>query len=253
MSYESLFKGYPHEGGPKSKELFPNRPDTAIEDEKVVITINHDHYKIDWTDADAKQPNRFTDFLLHRLHDFNCALKVAETQISDMQAAYPFLPQDFGFFPKEIPDGKGGNIRVYEADGIGLMRDNTTEKENMWWLIQPNKSNIQLFLPSNHIAFAALKALCLYNPKLDEETVVGEASMSKEDQAVINDEAAKKHDWKSENIPASESEGKKIRTSTCSKCGIEMSGPWYWKDEFMMSENSIDPVCERTTVKIDEN
>ncbi len=122
---------------------------------------------------------------------------------------------------KTFPDGKGGNIRVYQSESIGLMRDNTTEKESMWWLIQPGKSNINLWLPSNHIAYAVLKALGLYNAKLDEEAVVGDASMSKEEQLQINEEEAKKHNWDKITPRFDEKTSSKDRYTvyTCEKCG----------------------------------
>lgn len=147
---KSIQKGYPFDG-PKSAELFPNRLNPVIKDNKVGITINPDIFPDYFA---TKQP--LTDFLLARVFDYHKALEVAEQQISDMQEEYPFIPEDFKFSVDKLPTETDDIFqKTYYVKGSCLM---TRGEDDKWILAAPGIS-CQVSIPNASTAYTILKSL----------------------------------------------------------------------------------------------
>jgi hypothetical protein len=189
MAFEALYRGYPY-NGVKSKELFINRPTITMDDGKVFIECNPEHFP-DWTERISR--GDIQDFILFRLWDYCNALVTAERQVEDMMAAYPFIPEDFDFEKREslVNAGTTENKPYYfhKDSGAILMKVGSDDE---WVLMDSSGSKINLKLPTNHMAYAVLFSMGIYKNK--EETVyAGEGTgMTAEEMEKFNKEDGEK-------------------------------------------------------------
>lgn len=168
-------EGYPYDGV-ESKRFFVQRPLLYIgqdgdEKGKVCLEVNTDHFTVPQEGLGTP----FADFCLHRLIEFQEALKMSEEQINDMLTEDPVIPENYGFEVmhenKEITDPP---ICVYVSkfdENVTLFRkpgDINDKNWNpaMWTILKKEVSDgsttfkeIELNLPSARIAFAAFYAL----------------------------------------------------------------------------------------------
>lgn len=156
----SPYGGYPNDGI-KSRELFPNRIHTDIEDGKAFLSINHEHYPQFLT---CDTPEKLNDFYIDRIHDLTRALHIAEVQITDMHADQPFIPEDFKFTPHiTFGDHK---IQAYQKNNWAMIRGKGTR-----WIISNKNTDspIVIDLPSSQIAFIVLRAIGVISDEDFEE------------------------------------------------------------------------------------
>jgi hypothetical protein len=149
---KSLFGGYPHEGI-KTAEVFPNRVKTSIVEERVFADIDTDKYPM-W--IDSQSPERQRDFFMDRLHDANTALGIAEQQIRDIQAEYPFIPQDFGFEETTLKLTDEGFSPTCYAKGAHML---ARIEDTTWMITGVTEKGIKIILPNAHIAFLVLRSM----------------------------------------------------------------------------------------------
>lgn len=187
-------KGYPFEVA-ISKKRFIYRLNPAP-DAKGIIKIfpNKTQYPI-W-----KGVNWFHDFfsgklisfLMHRIYDYDEALKAAEEQIDAILREEPFLPEDFGFIkavgPQTIHDVP---VTVYISkhnEDVSVFRE--IEKEitdnSLTWILMRQKENgefyeTRLFLPCHRIAYAAFHALGV---EIEEESSVADLPAQGEQKTI---------------------------------------------------------------------
>lgn len=178
---KSMFAGYPHDGKVKSAETFPNRIPTRIVEGKVMAHINDNFYP-DWKDCGEDHDK--VDFLLDRIHDYNTALDIAEQQILDIAAEYPFLPQDFGFL--ETDDkfaGEGFQPQCYRKGRYLIARID----DDHWFVAGIGK----IMMPSSQVAYIVLRSLGIITDEEFSEDEVHRVSMDTNDIAAA-DETIKK-------------------------------------------------------------
>lgn len=157
--FNKELKKYPF-GDAASKLDFPNRIPTSIVDGKVLAEINHDHYP--QMDLIEKGEMEFKDFLLDRIHDYNCALELAEKQILDMQNPAPFIPQDYGF--EYVGETRGDSF--YTKGDVRLSRSGDM------WFVTRGKEFFSLLLRDEQTAETVLHAMGVIRPEDVQDTVV---------------------------------------------------------------------------------
>ncbi len=159
-----ITKGYPYDK-PASEERFVVRLIPYIGSKgRVFINVDTKCY------PDYKSPNwfqrtfvsKFTDFLMHRIYDYDQALLAAEAQIYEMQKDYPFVPEDFGFEkiygPKTISDPP---VSIYASkynNNISIFRG----KDDFWTMLTKKEEGFDsktLKFPCHRIAYATFHAL----------------------------------------------------------------------------------------------
>lgn len=157
---KSLFGGYPHEGI-KSQELFPNRVGTYLKEGKVHMIYDRAQY----TFPDAVEQQK--DWCMDRIHDYGNALNIAEQQILDMRAPYPFIPDDFGFTETDFIINPEGFSPTCYSKGKHMIAN---VEESSWMITGiTNGSGITIDLPNAHIAFITLRALGVVTDKEFDE------------------------------------------------------------------------------------
>lgn len=158
----SIQKGYPFDEV-KSKELFPNRLNPQMKDNKVGITIDPEVFPDYYTE---KQP--ITDFLLARIYDYHNALDIAEQQIKDMNEEYPFIPEDFNFSPDKLPTQDSDiTQKTFYSKGSCLI---TRAEDDKWHLVAPGIS-CRINIKNASTAYTILKALEIISDEEFGETV----------------------------------------------------------------------------------
>lgn len=152
---KSMFGGYPHVGI-KSQETFPNRIPTRIVEEKVMALIDAKFYP-DW--SKCENDSQKVDFLLDRIHDYNIALGLAEQQLKDIAAEYPFIPQDFNFVETDEKfGGDGFQPQCYKRGKYLIARVD----DHCWFIAGIGK----VMLSNSQMAFIVLRSLGIIS---DEE------------------------------------------------------------------------------------
>lgn len=187
---KSLFGGYPHEGT-KSIEAFPirNRLHPKLIDGKIMTTVDmgvYPHFPTSIV-SDTMEGNdtALKDFLLDRIADYDQALNIAEQQIKDISAEYPFIPEDFGFELTELRANTGPdnyNPPMYKKDNFVMAR-----VEDDKWLLADAGSKL-ISLPNAHIAFIVLRSLGVITDEEfagDTEFSVNETDLSEADKENI--------------------------------------------------------------------
>jgi hypothetical protein len=149
---KSLFGGYPHDGI-KTQEVFPNRVKTSIVENRVFADIDTTVYPA-WIDQQSPEQQR--DFFMDRLHDANTALGIAEQQIRDMHAEYPFIPQDFGFEETTLKLTDEGFSPTCYAKGKHMI---ARIDDDNWMITGIAEKGIPVGLHNAHIAFLVLRSL----------------------------------------------------------------------------------------------
>lgn len=147
---KSLFGGYPH-NGIKSLEILPNRVGATLVSGKVMLVMNKEHFTF------PKSIESQRDFCFDRIYDYTNALAIAEQQISDMQAEYPFIPQSFGFQETDLILNPHGFSPTCYTKGKYMIAN----VEDYKWIITGvnNGDGITIDLPNIDVAFITLRAL----------------------------------------------------------------------------------------------
>jgi hypothetical protein len=153
---KTMQKGYPY-SGIKSREIFPSH---------IRLDINNFYDSSSGEDTSVLITDRQKlSFLESKAHMYHRALTIAEDQIDDILADYPFLPEDFGFKRGQIQNEAGFDIATYYTKGQHILsRISDTE-----WLIGgiiPSHT-IKIILPSQKEAYTTL--FCLGVIKEGEE------------------------------------------------------------------------------------
>lgn len=224
---KSLFGGYPHEGI-KSQDTFKinSRLHPKLDEGKIRVMIDHGiypHLPFESTDTQLK------DFLLDRIADYDQALNIAEQQIRDIGAEYPFIPEDFGFELTELRADTGPdryNPPMYRKDNFVIAR-----VEDHKWLLADAGSKL-IDLPNAHIAYIVLRSLGVITDEEfagDTEFSVNESELTPEDK---------------ENIAGIEDLAKRLELARPGELGVIIPGKAKWDDSqsmFLIPSNKFYP------------
>lgn len=177
---KSIQKGYPFDGA-KTLELFPNRLNPTLVNERVQITIDPKIFPTYYTENQD-----LSDFLLARVFDYHKALEVAEQQIKDMQEEFPFLPEDFGFTPDKLPVEGSDYQRTFYIKGTNIL---TRDGDDKWILGIFGASPVKLSIANSHEAYVVFKSLGVIS---DEEFGEEVFSFTKEmlEQGEVSDQGS---------------------------------------------------------------
>ena len=211
---KSLFGGYPH-SGIKSQEAFKpqSRLYPELHEGKIGIRMDlaiYPNFPTGSNDTELK------DFLLDRIADYDQALNIAEQQIRDIGAEYPFIPEDFGFELTEMRADTGPdryNPPMYRKDNFVIARI-----EDHKWLLADAGSKL-VDLPNAHIAYIVLRSLGVITDEEfagDTEFSVNESDLSPEER---------------ENIAGIEDLAKRIEKAFGGPDAFTLSCKALWNDE----------------------
>jgi len=175
----STCKEYPWDGA-KTLIAFP-KEQRFTEFEKVIIDPEIENYV---NIGGEKFKHKKVKELACRVIDAEHALQLAETQIQDMTAETPFVPEEFGFEVIHRPDSiTEAPIRMYQSvfDSKYSMHRLLSVKGDLehqygWKLITKRDDNtfdeITLNLPCHRIAYAAFVALDIKVEEVGQHTKV---------------------------------------------------------------------------------
>lgn len=156
MSFEAIYKGYPY-GKPVSEKL----------------EISESHFNLI-----SQQPKE----IVALFKDVINALKDAEDQIRDLQATYPFIPENYGFVKMTNPPGANAdenkNFQTFtsythpQIPGKILTKDTHTGESIYYIISEDTSTEGPLRFENTHIAYAYLNAKGWYVPQEGNDMVV---------------------------------------------------------------------------------